>query len=225
MTLGDLIKSFRVEAQDKVAPFIFEDDDVSRWLIEAEHEAAVRGRLLHEESNPRVCEIAIAAGVDTYKLHSALYEIDRIQLTESGDGELLHDPIKLVSRTWLDNHLRDWRVQVGRPEFAVQNDTTIRFVPTPYESGNVLLSGYRLPLRGLTKDKSSSPEIHEAHHRHLIDWALFKAFSLPDNDTLNLGSAEGAMEKFTRYFGLQTDSDLRRNTREDLDHHVTAFWP
>lgn len=225
MTLADLIKAFRVETQDKVAPFIFDDDDVARWLIEAEREAAVRGRLLHEEGNSRICEIALAAGVNTYKLHPALYEIDRIEFLSMTDAGPTREPIKLVSRTWLDNHVRDWRVKVDPPQFAVQDDTTIRFVPSPFTGGTMFLSGYRLPLRGLTKDKGSTPEIHEAHHHHLVDWALFKAFSLPDNDTLNLGSAAAALEKFTRYFGLQTDSDLRRHTREDLDHHVNAFWP
>ena len=45
--------------------------------------------------------------------------------------------------------------------------------------------------------------------------------SIASQVELNKSQAE---ERFTRYFGEQTDSDLRRITREDTPHTVKAFW-
>lgn len=222
MLQSDLVADFRTTTQDRVEPYLFDTKDVARWLIEAEQEACIRGRLLHESSNPDVCEIGLAAGVAGYPLHPALYEIDHLAVRLPGSTD--RRPVKLVSQEWLDQHLSGWRDRTGMPEFAIQGDTDIRLVPTPDAPATLLLEGYRLPMRGLTADKSSKPEIFAAHHRHLVFWALYRAFGLPAAETLDLGRAADALAAFTDYFGQRPDSDLRRITQEDGPHHNVA-WP
>jgi hypothetical protein len=217
MTLDELTKDFRTTAQDKVEPYLFEQPDVARWLIEAEQEACIRGRLLHDSS----FEIDIAAGEAVYPLSQALYEIDHLGLLEAGSTE--RSPVKLVSREWLDDNMPGWRDRSDIPRFAIQSDNSIRLVPTPRLGGTLKLEGYRLPVRGLTADKSSKPEINPAHHRHLVNWALHRAFSVPDSETLDLGRADAALAAFTAYFGDRPDSDLRRITRQDVEHHNKAW--
>ncbi|WP_405118755.1 DUF6682 family protein [Pseudomonas leptonychotis] len=221
MTLDELVKDFRTTAQDKVAPYLFEQPDVTRWLIEAEQEACIRGRLLHESTNSSVCEIGVSAGEAAYLLDPALYEIDHLGLLEAGCIE--RRLVRLVSREWLDDNHHGWRDRTGVPCFAIQSDNSIRLVPTPNAEATLKLEGYRLPLRGLASDKSSKPEINPAHHRHLVNWALHRAFSVPDSETLDLGKAGDALAAFTRYFGERPDSDLRRITRHDVEHHTKAW--
>ncbi len=217
MTLDQLTKDFRTTAQDKVEPYLFEQPDVARWLIEAEQEACIRGRLLHDAS----FEIDIAAGETVYPLSQGLYEIDHLGLLEAGSTERC--PVKLVSREWLDDNMPGWRDRSDIPRFAIQSDTSIRLVPTPRLGATLKLEGYRLPVRGLTADKTSKPEINQAHHRHLVNWALHRAFSVPDSETLDLGRADAALAAFTAYFGERPDSDLRRITRQDVEHHNKAW--
>lgn len=207
--------------QDKVEPYFFEQPDVARWLIEAEQEACIRGRLLHESSRDAVCLIDITVGEASYPLHAVVYEIDRLGLREPGCPE--RREVRLVSREWLDDNHSGWRDRSGLPQFAIQNDTDIRLVPTPNAPGTLSLECYRLPLRGLTTDKLSKPEIHQAHHRHLVNWALHRAFSVPDSETLDLGRADVALAAFTAYFGDRPDSDLRRITRHDVEHHNKSW--
>lgn len=221
MTLEELVADFRTTTQDKVAPYLFEQADVARWLIEAEQEACIRGRLLHEADNQAVCDIDVAIGEVVYPLHPALYEIDHIGLLESGAAR--RKPMKLVSREWLDDNLPGWRDCAGLPCYAIQDDSRIRLVPTPDATATLKLEGYRLPMRGLTSEKTSKPEINPTHHRHLVNWALHRAFSVPDSETLDLGRAGAALEAFTRYFGERPDSDLRRITRQDVEHHTKAW--
>lgn len=217
MTLDELTKDFRVTTQDKVEPYLFEQSDVARWLIEAEQEACIRGRLLHDSS----FEVDIAAGETVYALSQALYEIDHLGLLEAGSTERCQ--VKLVSREWLDDNMPGWRDRTDIPRFAIQSDTSIRLVPTPRLGGTLKLEGYRLPVRGLSTDKASKPEINQAHHRHLVNWALHRAFSVPDSETLDLGRADAALAAFTNYFGDRPDSDLRRITRHDVEHHNKAW--
>ncbi|RPP87255.1 hypothetical protein IPC1125_34030, partial [Pseudomonas aeruginosa] len=60
---------------------------------------------------------------------------------------------------------------------------------------------------------------------HLVQWALHRGFSIPDMESFDPNRAALAEAAFTAYFGERPDSDLRRITREDVPHHVEAFWP
>ncbi|MFG0381096.1 hypothetical protein ACF8C6_09045 [Pseudomonas sp. zbq_18] len=221
MTLDELEKDFRTQAQDEVAPYLFDKVRVAAWLIEAEQEACIRGRLLHESDDATVCEVPVSAGQSSYKLHPALYEIDHLRLLLPGCTE--RRAVKLVSQEWLNEHLNGWRDRSGAPEYAIQNDTSLRLVPKPDADGSLLLEGYRLPLRGLSTSGTSKPEIHTAHHRHLVHWALFRAFSTPDPEMFDQNRAALSERIFTAYFGERPDADLRRLTQEDGPHHNKAW--
>jgi hypothetical protein len=216
MNLEDLIKSFRIDCSDRVEPYLFPTDVVSDWLIEAEMEAAIRGRLLHENCNPLICNIELVPELSKYDLHPSLYEIDYIAIPEKQNCP----PIKIVSVEWLTEKFgQRWRTMQGTPEYVIQDEKSLRFIPTPNEPLTVAIEGFRLPIKGLSRDKQSTPEIHAGSHRRLIDFALYRAYSTPDSDTLDVGRADLALNRFTRYFGERPDCDLRRITREDVAHH------
>lgn len=231
MKLAELIRRFRVLADDRKEPYFWEDEDIADWLNDAQAQAAIRGRLLPEDANPAICEVAVSAGQHTYKLHPAVYELVRTGFRPSDVGRR---PCKLTlkSREWLDANYPDWRDvddwhnTEGGTRYLVQNDTSVRIVPTPAEDGTLTIEAYRLPLKQLSIDNDSqSPEIHVAHHEHLLLWALHKAFGIPDSDAYDPGRSIKAEEGFTAYFGPMPDSNLRRITREDVAHHNEAILP
>jgi len=219
MTRNDLVREFRIATQDTVAPYLWETADIVRWLEEAEREACVRGRLLHESNDPDMCEIRVAVGETAYPLHPKLYEISHIAYLD--DGAACRRPIKLVSTEYLDATVRGWRDQSGRVEYAVQNETSLRLAPRPDAPGVVLLEGYRLPYH---RAGATGFEVHESHHRNLLDWALYRAYSVPDAETLDLGRATDAQRAFADYFGDNPGSDLRRQTREDVPHRNVGYY-
>lgn len=221
MTRDDLIREFRALAQDTVEPALFSNEQIGGWLTQAESEAAIRGRLLHESANPALCEISVSVGEAGYPLHPALYEVTHLSLRL--DGETRREPVKLVSGEYLDESVPDWRDLTGRPRFAIQTETSMRLVPTPDRAGTLLLEGYRLPLKELGAVGVNKPEIHLAHHHYLVHWALHKAFSIPDAETFDPNRSVLAERAFTAYFGPRPDSDLRRTTRHDEPHH-NKLW-
>ena len=218
MTLADLIRRFRVLSNDTAQPYFWEDVDITDWLDDAQAQACIRGRLLRDDSRASVCAIALTPGQATYKLHPKLYEIISIRLVPASGRAR---PVSLKSREWLDANHPDWR-DCQRPAVtAIQDDTSIRVVGKVEDGDTLQMEVYRLPLLSLAD--SDSPEIHEAHHEHLVLWALHKAFSIPDTEAFDAARADRAEAAFTRYFGIAPDSDARRATRHDL-HQVNALW-
>ena len=233
MTLEELVAAYRLRANDSAEPPFCSDAMVVGWLNEAQRQACIRGRLLHEYTNDDVCEIALTPGQTQYALHTAVYEITYLCLTPVAGPTR---PLDLVSAEWLDRTQPRWRELDYEGRWAIQSDASIRVV-APVDAGDVLrLECYRLPLAdmALMPDPPptppdplpvTAPEIHQAHHAHLVDWVLYRAFSVPDAEIFDATRSAQAEADFTRYFGELPDSDLRRVTREDVPHHNLAILP
>ena len=221
MNLEQLIAQFRIDADDLVQPYLWPDEWVAPWLTEAVSEAAVRGRLIYEAANAAVSQIAVSASAATHDLHKSLFEL--VHLRFQATGATTSSVLTIKAREELDRIRRGWRDETGTPRHAIQDDTRITLVPRPELAGTLHVEGYRLPLKPLAND-TDKPEIHEAHHRHLVHWALHRAFTKPDSETIDPTRAATAEAAFTRYFGPSPDADLRRSTRHDEVQTNKAFW-
>lgn len=224
MTLAELIAEFRSLAFDEVEPYLFSDDKITNWLNNGLKEACVRGRLLHECDDTDICQIAIHQGQAKYPTHPKLYEITHASLTLPSVNGGKRTPVCLISFEEASRHHSGWQYDehdYNETVQIIQHDTYIRLNRMPDDDGMLYLEGYRLPHK--MTNKMDVPEIHLTHHEHLIDWALYKAFSVPDSEVFDVNKSQMAKERFTEYFGLQTDSDLRRITRHDVPHTVKPF--
>jgi hypothetical protein len=226
MTLAQLRTLYRSLARDAVVPYLASDTDLNTFLNEAHDEAAIRARLIHDDSTTAVCDITVAAVAtvypSTYSLHASLYELTSVRLFTPSDGDPVY--LDLVSREWLNRNRPDWRESTEQPLYAIQHDNTLRIVPTPSADGLLKLEGYRLPLAAMLADWDS-PEINGAHHRHLVQWALHRVYGVPDSEMYDADRSARALAEFERHFGPPVDSDLRRSTRHDVEHHNTAILP
>lgn len=224
MTLGELIARFRSASNDKVEPYFWSDEEVTSYLNSAQLEAAIRGRLIFEVADPDVCSIDVLKGQPIYNLNPLLYEIAHASFKANSEQQGCRIAIK--SPEDMDGLCgADWRERSGSPRFAVQADKWLRLVPTPDADGLLLIEGYRAPKPMLLIDADTvGPEISELHHEHLVNWALHKAFSIPDAESFDPQRSGQAERDFTEYFGIRPDSDLRRITREDVAHTVKPFF-
>lgn len=224
MVLSELLRRFRVDANDRVEPYFNDDVDVIAWLNDAVNEACLRGRLLHESQDSGVCSIPVTAGTSQYTLHPSLYELTHVWFEP--DNGFRGSNLPVVSPEYLDQRYGcdNWRRLKGMPQFAIQDDTTIRLVPIPDVDGELQLEGYRVPLSPMEND-TDVPEINQIHHVQLIQWVLHQAFKVPDAEFFDPNRSALAEQEFTDYFGIRPDSDLRRITREDIPHNVIPFMP
>ena len=226
MTLEQLRALYRSLARDEVEPYLAGYELVDALLNEAQDEAALRARLIHDDSTAAVCEIDVEEVTGsiphTYTLHASLYELSSVRLFTPADG----DPVdlRIVSREWLNRNKPDWRESTDDPAYVIQQDTTLRIVPAPSAEGLLKLEGYRLPLEPMVED-DDTPEINGAHHRHLVQWVMHRVFGVPDSEIFDAKRSGLALAEFERHFGPAVDADLRRSTRHDVEHHNVAILP
>lgn len=222
MTLEELIRRFRVNVNDREIPYLCADEDVTDWLNEAQEQACIRARLLRDDSTLAVTRIPLVVGTHTYALHEAVYEIIILRLIHASGDEPTVLPIQ--SREWLDRNVPDWRETEEEAFCVIQDDTSIRVVGTFLAGDRIDLECQRLPLEPMAVS-FDEPEIHRSHHIHLIDWAMHKAFSIPDVELFDPTRADKAEARFTRQFGLMPDADMRRITRHDVEHSNHSILP
>lgn len=219
MTLLDLIAQFRSDADDAVTPYLWSDADVKRWLNEAEQEAAVRAKLLYDDSTDSICKVAVQAGVASYTLNAKIHDIEHAYLLEASGATHLG----ILDRLELDRTKPDWRTVTRKPEALVRDDKRIRLDCIPDAAYTLKLEVYRLPREDMENDEDQ-PEIAAVHHRHLVHWALHRAYSKPDAETKNEDKAALAEAKFERIFGPRPDANLRRRQQANKPHNNKAWW-
>lgn len=228
MNLPELIRRFRVMANDRQEPFLWDDQDVIAWLNDAQAQACIRGRLILEDTNPDICDITLTPGLQVYSLHPSVYELV-IVMMRPATGSAYR--LNLVSREWLDANEPEWRTDTNPARYVIQGEKSLRVVGDFETGATLLIECYRTPAAvmalpsPLDPDIVSAPEIHQAHHEHLIDWALYRAYSIPDTETLDPQRAALAENAFTRYFGPLPDNNMRRATRHDVVHRNVPVIP
>ena len=104
----------------------------------------------------------------------------------------------------------------------MQDDTKVQFGCIPNVSGMLAIECYRLPLAKI--EDADKPEIGRAHHRHLVQWALHRAFSRPDTELFDAARSEKAFIAFERMFGKHPDANLRRSYSANTPMHNKASW-
>lgn len=227
MTDDELVAQFRSDCDDRVGTanagdYLFERNEIVGWLNEAQDEAADRALLLHEVSNAAICTIAVTAGTAVYALDERVISITRAAFTATGST----DECILVQRDVIemDRLRRNWRTTSEEPRDFIHDTNTLRLGCLPATNGSIALECYRLPLTLIEDSATSSPEIHRQHHRPLVHWALFRAYSRPDSEAFDPGRADKELKRFERVFGLKVDARLRRDNNANRPLFNKAYW-
>lgn len=220
MTLEQLIAQFRVDSEDKLEPYLFSDDSIIQWLNEAQDEACIRALLLKDWATVDVVQIQVTANLSMYTPHPSVINITRATFVPvTGDKQVLLN----TDEYELDRIKPEWRDTVEPPKYIIHHDTQIRLACEPDTNGVLHLEVNRLPLAPMTGD-ADSPEIAAMHHRHLVLWALHRAFSIPDSETVDANRAMLSDAAFTRVFGNRPDANTRRGHESTRPHHNLSCW-
>ncbi len=220
MNLEQLRARFRLESDDMVQPYLWSDAAVTGWLNDAADEAANRALLIHDVSTTSVCQIAVTANVAAYPVHTSVINITRCAFVPTGDTQ---EVVLFGSTEYeLDQETPGWRTMQEVPTAFVHKDTSIRLNRLP-PAGMLHMEANRLPLAPMAL-ATDAPELAAIHHRHLVQWALHRAFSIPDTETMDPQRAERADRQYTSIFGLRPDADTRRRQENSRPHRNACSW-
>jgi hypothetical protein len=231
-TLGQLVKDFRVDSDDrprdlngKKDDLLWPDEDVKRWLGEAEEEAAIRKRLLYDDYTLAMVRIDVTAGVSSYPLDPRMFEVSKARLLNATTGRHVED-LFITTREQLDLECLGWRDERRQPELFIQDDTRIVLPGIVDKAYTLRIEGYRTPLKPMEACSADSvkPEIAVLHHRYLVKWALYRAYSKQDADTLDPARADRALGDFEAYFGKRPMADMHRRMQANQPHHTRSYF-
>jgi hypothetical protein len=69
----------------------------------------------------------------------------------------------------------------------------------------------------------TSPEISPIHHRHLVEWALHRAYQKPDTETFDPEKSNRALKRFREYFGERPDATNRKGANASRPHRNLCY--
>lgn len=204
------IDEFRAMAGDKAKPYLWSDDELTKWLNDGEAEAAIRARLIRGSD-----EISVSAGEATYDLPAGAFDIQFAELQPADGSDAV--AIKASSRRDLDTYRRGWRTEVVRPEFFILDDQTLTLSSAVDADYVLAIEFFRTPADKMAAD-SDCPAIAEQHHEPLLHWVFHKAYGKQDADGFDPVKSADAEARFTSYFGRRPSADLRRRQNANRPH-------
>jgi len=218
MNLGKLIALYRSRSLDIRKPYFCKDDELIEFFQEAQDEAATRARLLFDKTAP-FTEIPVAKGETMLPLSPKIVEIRRAALVDVEGKEWL---IVARDRDDMDRERPGWRTETRRPDAFFHDDTGLELNAIPETDYTLKLEVYRLPLRPFSTEEHA-PEIAEHHHRHLLDWVLYRAYEKEDAELFNPAKSKESLERFERHFGRRKTANMRKRQQASRPHRNVSY--
>jgi hypothetical protein len=216
----ELVSNLRNDTLDDVKnPFLWTDPELLRYLNYAEVQACRRAHLLIDGTTANdfgtaatsgtagqrpLYELTLVAGTSVYNLSMKVLQVKRCQL--EGMNYPLVGPLTYKEA---DEYMSGWMgtsgtvgtcSSAGYPAaFLNEPGNTITFLLAPSLAGKAFLIISRLPLLPFTLN--NSPEIAEAYHEGLMNWAAHLAYLKNDSETFNPEKAKYYEDIFTAQFG------------------------
>lgn len=237
MKLEDLLTELREnilhDRSDQVtgqSDRLWSDETLVRYIDEAQKRFARLGLVLRDASTPEVTEVTLVAGQAEYTLHdsvlgvlSARYSTDEVDLTrldhpaiggqhrpEYGlfdpNGARLLPPGKPVAYTTDE--------QVALDSDDRRSAVHLRLYPAPtaeYADLVIKMRVVRMPLESLTTSHlHAQPEVPEAHHMELLDYAAYLALRIADHELGNPARAHEFRAMFEKHVTLARRDAMRK---------------
>lgn len=189
------VKAFREETMDEVQPYLWSDALILRYLDEAQTAFCRETEGLEDQ-----IVVTVAAGIPAVRLPMKVRKIRAAYLEGSPYG------LKLIS---IEEAGADGMAPgvPGVPRVLVMGGRigTAQVVPAPLEDTRIVLDVFRLPDERI-ESMTDELEVDEVYAPTLMHYALYRAYSRPDPDTMDRVRAD--------YFREQFELEVLRARRE-----------
>lgn len=202
MQLLDLIKLFRHEVDDTVAPYLWSDLEAIDYANDAQDEACRRARLLVDSTTPALCRLTVPlADAGVVALDPRVLFVRRVRIAG-------RKALSRMSMQDMESYNAYWQDAAPRtPVHFIPDFETGKLLlwPTPDTDVQLELTVVRLPLLEMN-DGQDSPEIAPRMHRSLRFWMMFRAYSKQDSQANDPKKAADALTLFEQEFGKKSSA-------------------
>lgn len=201
-TVSDLIKAFRDDERDAVAPYFWSDSQLVRF--------ANRALAVFAENTLSIVDDGInvdfSAGDDTLPYHEFIIDVLDAQLVMGGKDWPLDVKAPVDAP-------RSRMPKTGRPSMLVVNGATgtMRLAATPQQDGQVRLTVIRRQKADLHKD-SRLTDVNQAHRETLLLFIKHRAYSVNDGEMFDPAKAAGYLAEFNFECQRIYEAELRRRS-------------
>lgn len=205
-TVGDLIKAFREDEKDAIAPYFWSDSQLVRWINEALTEFAERTMSIYDDESS-VTLIPYVAGEDRFAIDPCIIDVDSAWV----DGR----PECCLSRNLVSfgNGYRGgyWLAYSGcSSHFHFDGAGNLRLHPKPSQAGEIRLGVVRRPVAEVDKC-SRIPDLLPHDRRHLLSFMAYKAYRVNEGETYSIEDSDKHLSRFEAACqGVMEKSILRR---------------
>lgn len=218
-TLDDLVGITRERLDDvALSRPKWTSESIARGLNEGQREAALRGRLLRDDTSAPTL-ITLLPNVASYALNRAFFEIIEVRDDEGERlGGLDRDALEAIDSRWRSRLCA--RPDLYTIETLPDERLRLRVVGVPSDTSVLQLEVYRLPYYEMQLEAGDEPEIAPRHHENLVDWAMYRCFNVRDSDNYDPKKAADHLAEFVRNFGERPDANVHRKQRETSSHTI-----
>lgn len=199
-TVSDLIKSFREDEKDEVAPGFWSDNQLVRFANGALTAFAEKTKSIIDDS----FELEFAAGEDVLSYPDSIIDVIDAEISVGAKNW----PVDVRS----PGEIRRSRLPKSGKVCLVLADSAVgklRLVPAPAAAGVLTLQAIRRPLKELTKD-SKIPDVNPVHREYLLLFIKHRAFNVRDSELFDPAKANDFMAEFNRECQRIYEDALRR---------------
>lgn len=190
-TVSDLIKAFREDEKDAVAPYFWSDAQLVRFANEALTAYAEKTKSIFDDSSP-ITEMEFEVGDSDLPYAEQIIDvIEAVIVVGTRERELAVKAPGAVRRSCLPKN--------GSPQLLIVGGSTnrMKLVPAAVEAGKVLLSVVRRPLKEATKD-GAIPDVPASNRSHLLLFIKHKAYGVQDSELFDPVKARSYEVEFDR---------------------------
>ncbi|MGY8831778.1 MAG: phage adaptor protein [Pseudomonadales bacterium] len=199
-TVSDLIKAFREDERDAVAPHFWSDSQLVRFANGALAAFAEKTKSIIDDG----FELEFGLGDDVIDYPEAIIDV-------------LDAEITVGAKTWpvdvrSPGEVRRSRLPKSGKVCLILADSAVgklRLVPAPAAAGLLSLQAVRRPLKELGKD-SKIPDVNPVHREYLLLHMKHRAYNVADAETFDAAKAVGFLVEFDRECQRIYEDALRR---------------
>ncbi len=213
MILAELLSATRSTLDDTVQPYLWGDDELTRWMNNAVREVCIRGRMLKVDavSDPKRCLLPLQAGVASISLDASILVPGSGMLT--GQDKKLH-AVTAASMDKINDAWDNGNQTPATPEYMIMDlaQKSIRLHPVPDVAYELRLRCWRVPVELEEMETSQDePIIHLSNAEDLKHWACYEAYLKQGSETYDTAKAETQLAIFESRFGSRpTFHDMAR---------------
>lgn len=185
------IKRFREETFDEADPPLWSDSLILRYLDEAQTEFCRSTEGL-EDGASSVCRLEVSAGTSTPRLSSKILKVRAASLVEPQRQLVVMSVEEARAEGIIFGSARP-----GAPRLLITGlgGGKVQLFPVPAQDCTIRLDVFRLPLSAI-EVISDETEVDDRHAQTLMHYALYRAYSRPDPDTMDRVRADYFLQQF-----------------------------